>query len=91
MTVAFLALAFCAVLCAGAAQTLDVLLAKQVDETNAESSISDLSLLSALHTPWLAISISAARPLWLVAPSNDYLPLGHTSSPNYVRPPPFTS
>ncbi len=88
---ALLALSFCAVLCAGTAQTLDVLLTKQVGEAGGESVISDLSLLTALHTPKAGISIASPQPLWLLIPSRVYLPLELTSPANYVRPPPFNS
>ena len=86
---ALLALSFCVVVCAGAAQTLDVLLAKQVGESGGESGIPDLILLAALHIPWLVTSLASARLLWLLVQSTVHLPKEPTSAPNHVRPPPF--
>ena len=90
LAIIFLALTFSAVLCAGAAQTLDLLLAKQAGEVPDETGISDIGLLTALHPPRLAISISSPQPLWLLVPSTLRVPVEPTALQNYVRPPPFT-
>lgn len=87
-----LALSFVTVLCAGSAQTLDVLLTKQVGETGGESGVPDFGpLLVALHVPGVAFHLSAPEPLWLVTPSAVHLPSQPSTPANYVRPPPFVS
>jgi hypothetical protein len=91
LAIVCLALTFSAVLCAGAAQTLDLFLAKQAGELAGETGISDLSLLTPLHAPKQAISISSPQALWLLVPSALDLPPEPTAAQNYVRPPPFTA
>jgi hypothetical protein len=91
LVAAFLALSFFTVLCAGSAQTLDVLLTKQVGEPGGESGVSDLGALIALHTPGIDVFLSLPQPLWLLVPSTVHLPSEPTTPSNYVRPPPFAS